>query len=138
MTLFLRLIVACGFFLDAGVGLIALVLPQQLEPWLDIPYRDNPALATFGGGEFIVVAAVYVLLFLEPRRRAFLFWILALDQTFATILPALEIARGHIPASIKTIGPIPFVAALAIVYVWAALRFSKGDPNTARSSSRGT
>jgi hypothetical protein len=138
MTLFLRLIVACGFFLDAGVGLIALVLPQQLDPWLDIPYRNNPALAAFGGSEFLVVAVVYVLVFLEPRRRAFLFWILALDQTFATIVPAIEVLRGHIPASIKTIGPIPFVAALALAYVWAALRFSKGDSSTARSSSSGT
>jgi hypothetical protein len=134
VTLFLRLIVACGFCLDAGVGLIALVLPQQLDPWLDIPFRDNPALAAFGGGEFIVVALVYALVFIEPRRRAFLFWVLALDQGFATILPAIEVLRGHIPASIKTIGPIPFVAALAIAYVWAALRFSKGDPSTARSS----
>jgi hypothetical protein len=133
MTLFLRLIVACGFCLDAGVGLIALILPQQLDPWLDIPYRNNPALAAFGGSEFLVVAVVYALVFLEPRRRAFLFWVLALDQAFATVVPVMEVVRGHIPASIKTIGPIPLVAALTIAYIWAALRFGKGDPNTARS-----
>jgi len=127
MTLFLRIIVACGFCLDAGVALIALVVPQQLEPWLDIPYRNNPALAAFGGGEFAVMAVVYALVFLQPQRRAFLFWILALDQGFATILPTLEVLRGHIPSTIKTVGPIPFVAIWAIAYVWAALRFGKRD-----------
>src|SRR5471032_1115572 len=127
MTLFLRIIVACGFCLDAGVALIALVVPQQLEPWLDIPYRNNPALAAFGGGEFAVMAVVYALVFLQPQRRAFLFWILALDQGFATVLPAIEVLRGHIPATIKTVGPIPLVAILALAYVWAALRLGKRD-----------
>jgi hypothetical protein len=49
-----------------------------------------------------------------------LLWLIALDQAFAAILPAYEIARGHVVATWKTIGPIPFNAALAAIYVAGA------------------
>ena len=47
---------------------------------------------------------------------------MALDQVLAALLPGIEIARGHIPATFKTLAPMPINAALVIVYVLAARR----------------
>jgi hypothetical protein len=38
------------------------------------------------------------------------------------LLPALEIARGHAPATIKTLAPMPFQLALAAIYIVGAAR----------------
>lgn len=139
MTLFYRIIIACGFLLDAGVALIALALPQLLESFLDIPYHDSPALAAFAGGEFAVVAVLYAIALRDPRRYPFLFWIFALDQGLATIIPAIEILRGHVPATFMTVAPIPVVAILCILYIRSAIQLAR-EPSSAapRSTSRGT
>lgn len=121
MTLVTRIAVAVGLCVDAGVALLCFFFQQQLGPLLDIPLKD-PALTTIAGGEYLVVAIVYALLLRDPRRYHPLFWLIALDQAFAVALPALEIARGNVAGTIKTIGPMPFNAALAAIYVWAALR----------------
>lgn len=143
MIPFLRVAVAIGFCIDAGVAVIALFFPQMLGPLLDIPARD-PALATFAGGEFAIMTIVYALAFRDPRRFAVLFWIIAADQAAGAILPALEIARGHLAATIKTVGPIPAVAILAIVYAWGAVRLAKNETGNGvtqgepRNQPRGT
>ena len=119
MKNFLRMAVAIGFCVDAGVAILALFFQAQLGPLLDIPLKD-PALTTIAGGEFIVVALVYALVFREPERYRSLLWLCALDQAFAVLLPGIEIARGNVAATFKTLGPIPFSALLAVLYAWGA------------------
>lgn len=121
MTNVLRVALAIGFCIDLGVAILCFFFQQQLGPLLDIPLKD-PALTTIAGGEYVVVALVYALAFRDPSRYRALLWLCALDQLFAAALPGLEIARGNVAGTIKTIGPIPFNAALAIVYTWGALR----------------
>jgi hypothetical protein len=90
-----------------------------LGPLLDVPTKD-PALTTIAGGEYVVVASIYAVLLRDLKKYRVLLWLIALDQAFAAILPAYEIARGHVVATWKTIGPIPFNAALAAIYVAGA------------------
>lgn len=131
MNTVVRVAVAIGFFIDAGVAILCFFFQQQLGPLLDIPLKD-PALTTIAAGEYVVVAIVYALVLCDPRRFRALFWLIALDQAFAVALPALEIARGNVAGTLKTIGPMPFNAVLAALYVWAAARGETWDASTRR------
>jgi hypothetical protein len=115
----LRLALLCGFAIDAGVGLLALVAQPLMQPLLDLPVKD-PALTTILGGELLVVAAVYAIVLHDPVRWRPLLWLCALDQCLGVLLPALEIARGHAPATIKTLAPMPFQLALVAIYIAGA------------------
>jgi hypothetical protein len=117
----LRAALALGFCIDFFVGVLALVAQPLLGPLLDIPVRD-PAVTTIAGGELVVAAGIYAFVLVDPRRWRPLLWLCALDQTFGVLLPALEIARGHAPATFKTLGPMPLQLLLVAVYVAAARR----------------
>jgi hypothetical protein len=117
----LRIALVAGFCIDFGVGLLALVAQPLLQPLLDIPVKD-PAVTTIAGGELIVASVIYALLLRDVRRWHPLLWLCVLDQTFGVLLPALEIARGHAPATIKTLGPMPFQLILIGIYAIAARR----------------
>jgi hypothetical protein len=121
MNRVLQIAVAIGLCVDAGVAILCFFFQQQLGPLLDIPLKD-PALTTIAGGEYVVVTLVYALILRDPKRYHPLLWVIALDQAFGVALPALEIARGHVAATLKTIGPMPFDALLAAIYVWGARR----------------
>ncbi|GAC1566912.1 MAG: hypothetical protein NVS2B3_02240 [Vulcanimicrobiaceae bacterium] len=101
------------------VAILALFFQSLLGPLFNIPTKD-PALTTIAGGEYVVVTLVYGLLLRDLERYSGLLWLVALDQLFAGLLPALEIARGHVVATWKTLGPIPFNLVLAAVYAIAA------------------
>jgi hypothetical protein len=124
MTTFVRVIVALGFCIDAGVARLARVCQALLGPLFDLPLKD-PALTTIAGGEYVVVALVYVLVFRDPHRYRTLLWLCTLDQLLAAVLPALEIARGNVVATYKTVGPIPLSVVLACAYAWCAIRFAR-------------
>jgi hypothetical protein len=117
----LRAAIALGALIDTGVAILALFFQSLLGPLFDIPAKD-PALTTIAGGEYVVVALVYVLLLRDLERYRGLLWLIALDQLFAALLPALEISRGHVAATWKTFGPIPVNLLLVAVYVVAARR----------------
>lgn len=117
----LRIALIAGFCIDFGVGLLALVAQPLLEPLLDIPVKD-PAVTTIAGGELIVASAIYALVLRDARRWQPLLWLCVLDQIFGVVLPALEIARGHAPATLKTLGPMPLQAVLIAIYLIAARR----------------
>ncbi len=114
-----RIAAVIGLCIDAGVAVISLCFQAALGPLFDIPLRD-PAMTTIAGGEYIVVALVYVLYLRDPRRYHDLLWLCALDQTLAALLPALEIWRGNVVATYKTIGPIPVSLILAGIYAAGA------------------
>jgi len=118
---FLRIAIAIGALVDTGVAVLALFFQSLLGPLFDIPTKD-PALTTIAGGEYIVVTLVYVLVLRDLERYRALLWLIALDQLFAGLIPALEISRGNVVATWKTIGPIPFNLLLAAIYTSAALR----------------
>lgn len=86
-----------------------------------MPVKD-PALTTIAGGEYLVVTLVYASLLYDLRRYRMLLWIVALDQALAAALPLIEILRGNVVATWKTLGPIPFDALLALVYALRAPR----------------
>jgi hypothetical protein len=115
----LRIALAAGFCIDFFVGLLCLVAQPLLQPLLDIPVKD-PAVTTIAGGELIVAAGIYAFVFSDPRRWRPLLWLCVLDQLLGVVLPAIEIARGHAPATIKTLGPMPLQAILIVVYAIAA------------------
>jgi hypothetical protein len=117
----LRLALLCGLAIDAGVGLLALVAQPLMQPLLDIPVKD-PAVTTILGGELLVVAGVYAIALRDPVRWRPLLWLCALDQSLGVLLPALEIARGHAPATFKTLAPMPFQLALVAIYIAGAAR----------------
>jgi hypothetical protein len=121
VTLALRVGLAIGGAIDLYVGVLALFAPQLFPSLLDIPMRD-PVLAAFGGGEMLVVTLAYVLALRDPRRNRILLWVCALDQLVAVVMPSLAIAHGVIPASWKTVGPIPLQAALCVLFVAGARR----------------
>ena len=120
-VLVLRVAIALGFCIDAYVATLLLFAPGLVEPLLDIPVRD-PLMAQFAGGEFVVAAIVYALAFRAPARYRALLWVCAADQAFAAVLPALAVAHGAIPASVKTVAPIPFSVLLVALYAVGALR----------------
>jgi hypothetical protein len=115
----LRIALAAGFCIDFFVGLLCLVAQPLLQPLLDIPVKD-PAVTTIAGGELLVAAGIYAFVFCDPRRWRPLLWLCALDQLLGVVLPAIEIARGHAPATLKTLGPMPLQAILIVIYVIGA------------------
>jgi hypothetical protein len=115
----LRIALAIGFCIDAFVGVLCVVAQPLLGPLLDIPVKD-PAVTTIAGGELIVAAGIYAFVFRDPQRWRPLLWLCALDQLFGVVLPAIEIARGHAPATLKTLGPMPLQLLLVAVYVVGA------------------
>lgn len=125
----LRAGIALGAVIDATVCVLALFFQPLLGPLFDIPVRD-PALATIVGGEYVVVTLIYVLLLRDLERYRGLLYLIAIDQALAALLPAVEIARGHVAATFKTIGPIPISAALAGSYLYAARRLDASRPRS--------
>lgn len=121
----LRVALIVGFLIDAGIGLLALFAQPLIAPLLDVPVKD-PALTTVFGGALLVLACLYALVLRDTDRWRPLLWLCALDQTFGVALPALEIARGHILATIKTVGPMPFQVVLVALYAAGALRERTG------------
>ncbi|MDB5094691.1 MAG: hypothetical protein JWO85_2792 [Candidatus Eremiobacteraeota bacterium] len=117
----LRVALVCGFAIDAGVGSLALFAQPLMQPLLDLPPKD-PALTTILGGELLVVAGVYAIVLRDPVRWRPLLWLCALDQFLGVLLPALEIVRGHAPATMKTLGPMPFQLALVALFITGAVR----------------
>jgi hypothetical protein len=120
-TLVVRIGLAIGGAIDVYVAVLSLFAPQLMQPLLDIPVKD-PAAMQFAGGEFAVAALVYALALRDPVRFRPLFWLCALDQLFAVVLPALGVAHGTLPASWKIVAPIPFQALLLVLFVVYAAR----------------
>ncbi len=121
-----RVALILGFAIDAFVAILALFFQNLLGPLLDVPTKD-PALTTVAGGEFLVAAMVYLTALRFPTTARPLLWICALDQALAAVLPAIEIARGHVVATWKTIGPIPGNVLLAAIFVYGARRADRAD-----------
>jgi hypothetical protein len=119
LRLAVRIALALGFVVDAGVGVLCIFGQPLLAPLLGVPVRD-PAITAFLGGELIVASAVYVLAFLDPERRRVLLWICALDQTLGVVIPAFQIAAGHVDATLQTLGPMPLQLVLVALYVAGA------------------
>jgi hypothetical protein len=119
MVIVLRIALAVGFVVDGGVGVLCLFFQPLVGPIVGVPLHDPP-VARFLGGELIVVAGLYALLFREPVRWNRFLWLCALDQTMAAALPLVELTSRTIPATWQTIGPIPLSAALVAIYVWGA------------------
>ncbi len=120
MTRLLRVALWVGAVVDGAVAVLALFFQPLLGPLLDVPVKD-PALTTIAGGEYVVLTGLYVFLVRDVARYRPLLWLVALDQLFGGAIPALEVARGHVVASWKTLGPIPFNLALVAIYVAGAL-----------------
>jgi hypothetical protein len=120
-TVVVRIGLAIGGAIDAYVGVLALFAPQLMQPLLDIPIKDA-TVAQFAGGELVVAALVYAVAFRDPVRFRALFWVCAVDQVFAVVLPALALAHGALPATLKIVAPIPFQALLAVLFVVYAAR----------------
>jgi hypothetical protein len=116
----LLIALAIGALVDGGVAVFALFFQPLLGPLFDVPAKDA-AMTTLLGGEFLVVALVYLLLLRDLERYRPLLWLVALDQVLAIALPAQEIARGNMLGTWKTIGPFPLNALLAATFVWGAL-----------------
>ena len=121
LVLVVRIALALGFCIDVYVATLLLFAPQLVEPLLDIPVHD-PLVAQFAGGEYVIAAIVYALAFRNPARFRALLWVCAADQAFAAVLPALAVVHGTIPATVKTVAPIPFSVLLAAIYAVGALR----------------
>jgi hypothetical protein len=119
LQLAVRIALAIGFVVDAGVGVLCIFGQPLIAPLLGIPVRD-PAITAFLGGELIVASVVYALVFVDPPRWHVLLWICALDQTFGVVIPAAEIAAGHVPATLQTLGPMPLQVVLVALYVAGA------------------
>jgi len=115
----LRGALALGALIDALVAILALFFQPLLGPLFDVPTKD-PALTTIVGGEYVVVFLIYVVLLRDLERYRVLLWLVALDQLCAAALPGIEIARGHVVATWKTLGPIPLSLALSAIYALAA------------------
>lgn len=116
----LRVALAIGAIADGGIAVFALFFQASLGPLFDIPTKD-PAVTTLLGGEFLVVALVYLLILRNFERYRPLLWLVALDQVLAIVLPAQEIARGNMLGTWKTIGPFALNALLAATFVWGAI-----------------
>ena len=108
--------IAVGGLADGSIAVIALFFQNLLGPLFDLPLRD-PALTTVTGGAYVVLAAMYAVLLRDLDRYRVLLYLVALDQTFGAVLPAIEILRHHVVASPKTLGPIPLNLVLAAVYL---------------------
>jgi len=117
----LRIALIAGILIDGFAGLISLALQPLLPLLLDVPVVD-PVATLLLGGELLVAAGIYLFPLRDPVRFAPLLWLCALDQTLGVALPGFEIARGALPATIKTLGPMPFQLALVALYVAGAVR----------------
>jgi hypothetical protein len=115
----LRPALALGAAIDGFVGVVSMLFPAATGPLFDIPNHD-PVFAFLGGGELIVMTFVYVAILCNLTRFRPLLWVVALDQLFAALLPAIEILRGQLPATIKIVGPMPLSLALAVIFIVAA------------------
>ena len=124
MLVLVRIALAIGFLIDASVGLVALFAPQEFQPLFDVPVHDT-LVAGIAGGEFLVVAALYAVTAGNPRRYRALLWLLALDQLFAVVLPAMAIANGVLPPTFKIVAPIPVSALLVVIFVVGATRLRR-------------
>ena len=120
-----RVALALGLLIDAGVGFIAVFAQPLIQPLFELPVKD-PAMTSIAGGELIVAACIYALALRDPARNRPLLWLCALDQTIGVVIPAVEIARGHAPGTFKTLAPMPFQLALVAIYIVAARR--RGSP----------
>jgi len=105
--------------IDAFVGILAVFFQPLMGPLLDIPVKD-PAVTTIAGGEFIVVGLIYLITLRDPQHYRVLLYVVALDQAFAALLAAVEIQRGEVAATWKTLAPIPLSAILAGIYFFSA------------------
>jgi hypothetical protein len=123
----LRIALGVGFLIDACVGLVSLFAQPLLPTLFDIPVKDA-ATATILGGELLVAAAVYAFPLRDAVRFRPLLWVCALDQLFGVALPLDEIVRGALPATMKTVGPMPLQLLLVAVYVAGAIRPVKRTP----------
>ena len=112
---------AIGFLIDAVVGLVALVAQPLLQPLFDIPLKDS-AVTMIAGGELVVASCIYAFVFRDPKRWQPFLWVLALDQIFGVLLPAVAMLQGTAPVTFKTVAPMPLQLALVIVYIIAARR----------------
>jgi hypothetical protein len=119
MATILRPALVLGAAIDAFVGIVTMFFPAATAPLFDIPDHD-PTIAFLGGGELIVATFLYLAILRNVTRFRPLLWIVALDQLFAALLPAVEILRGQLPATIKIVGPMPLSLALAVIYAVAA------------------
>lgn len=115
----LRISLIVGAVGDIGIAIFCWFFQSLLGPVLDVPTKD-PALTTIAGGEYLIVGMLYVLAYRDLRRSRPLFWLFALDQFFAIVLPLLEMGRGNAIVSWKTLGPMPLNAVLCGLYLWGA------------------
>jgi hypothetical protein len=104
---------------NAAALRVALGIGFAIDAFVDLPVKD-PALVSIAGGEFAVAAGIYGLVFRDPERFRPLLWLCALDQLFAVVLPGLAIVSGHIPATVKTVGPLPLQLLLAAFFAFGA------------------
>jgi hypothetical protein len=116
-----RVALIVGILIDGFAGVISLAVQPLLPILLDVPVKD-PAATLLLGGELLVAAGIYLFVLRDPVRFRPLLWLCALDQTLGVALPALEIARGALPATVKTLGPMPFQLLLVALYVTGAVR----------------
>jgi hypothetical protein len=130
----LRIALAIGFCIDALVGLLCVFAQPLLQPLLDIPVKD-PAVTTIAGGELLVAAGIYAFVLRDTQRWRPLLWLCALDQTLGVVLPAIEIARGHAPATLKTLGPMPLQLILIAIYVAGARWAGRPDEALSRAGT---
>lgn len=120
LRLGLRVALIAGFGIDAVVGALCIVGQPWIAPLLGIPVKD-PAVTAFLGGELLVASVVYALAFADLARWRPLLWLCALDQTLGVAIPAVQIGLGNVPATLKTVGPMPLQAVLIALYVAGAL-----------------
>jgi len=116
MKRLLQIALGIGVAIDLGTALLCFFGQSLFQALLDVPLHD-PAIATIAGGEYLVLAFVYLLALRDPVRFRPLLWLCALDQTCAIVLPLVTICLGQVPASWKTLGPMPFQAILVLIYV---------------------
>jgi len=130
----LPIALVAGFLIDGIVGILCIVAQPLLGPLLGVPVRD-PAITAFLGGELIVASIVYALAFSDVTRWRPLLWLCALDQTLGVLIPAIQIALGHVPATLQTLGPMPLQLGLVGIYVAGAFGNS-GDQRAGWGTQR--
>jgi hypothetical protein len=120
LRLAVRAALIAGFCIDAFVGVLCIFGQPWLGPLLGIPVKD-PAITAFLGGELLVASVVYALVFADLGRWGALLWLCALDQTLGVAIPLAQIAAGNVPATMQTVGPMPFQGLLIALYVAGAV-----------------
>jgi hypothetical protein len=130
----LHVALGLGFCIDAFVGILCLFAQPLLLPLLDLPVKD-PAVTTIAGGELLVAAGIYAFVLSDTVRWRPLLWLCALDQAFGALLPAIEIARGHAPATWKTLGPVPLQLILCGIFIASARWAARPDEAVSRAGT---